>query len=125
MERTPEFIKVWFWPRHADDVPADVRGSISGWINTDTWGTPTAYFPDTHCDIYRKFAPSNIIIVLTFCESLYYLSTSVYVVTEVCGIQVENGQARNTAFQDALVPAKVRCVRDWVWDKVSNKHYSL
>lgn len=36
--------------------------------------------------------------------------SSVYGVTDVCGIQVGNGQAMNTTFQDALIPAKVRCV---------------
>jgi hypothetical protein len=68
MERTPTFIKVWFWQRHTSDVPSDVRNGNSGSINTDTWGTPTAYFPDSQCDINSKFAPSNIIINLTFCE---------------------------------------------------------
>ena len=67
MERTTTFIKIWFWPRHASNVPADVLNG-SGSINTDAWGTPTAYFPDTQCDIQSKFTPSNIIINLTFCE---------------------------------------------------------
>ncbi|KAF8495173.1 endo-beta-glucanase [Russula emetica] len=65
--RTPTFIKIWFWPRDAYNVPSDVENSNSGWIDTDAWGTPTAYFPDTECDIYDKFSPSTIIIDLTFC----------------------------------------------------------
>jgi hypothetical protein len=69
MERTPTFIKIWFWPRNAGDVPSDVRGSNSGSINTDAWGTPTANFPNTECDIDSNFSPSNIIINLTFCKS--------------------------------------------------------
>jgi hypothetical protein len=74
MERTTTFIKIWFWPRHASNVPADVwKGS--GSINTDTWDRPTAYFPNTQCDIKSKFTPSNIIINLTFCE--FALSVSV------------------------------------------------
>ena len=68
MERTPTFIKVWFWPRYASDVPSDVRNGNSGSINTDAWGTPTAYFPNTQCDINSKFTPSNIVINLTFCK---------------------------------------------------------
>lgn len=68
MERTPTSIKVWFWPRNAPNVPSDVLNGNSGSINTDTWGTPTAYFTDTQCDINSKFTPSNIIINLTFCE---------------------------------------------------------
>jgi hypothetical protein len=67
MERTTKFIKVWFWSRNAPDVPSDVL-SGSGSINTDAWGTPTAYFPNTQCDIDSHFTPSNIIINLTFCE---------------------------------------------------------
>jgi hypothetical protein len=68
MERTPTFIKIWFWPRHASNVPSDVRNGNTGSINTDAWDTPTAYFPNDQCDINSKFAPSNIIINLTFCE---------------------------------------------------------
>ena len=68
MERTTTFIKVWFWPRQASDVPSDVRNGNSGSINTDAWGTPTAYFPNTQCDVNSKFTPSNIVINLTFCE---------------------------------------------------------
>ncbi|KAH9991442.1 endo-beta-glucanase [Russula vinacea] len=60
MERTPMFIKIWFWPRDAGDVPSDVQNSSSSSINTDAWGTPT-------CDIDSNFSPSNIIINLTFC----------------------------------------------------------
>jgi hypothetical protein len=69
MERTRMFIKIWFWPRNAVNVPPDVRSSSSGSINTDAWGTPTANFPNTQCDIDNKFSDSNIIINLTFCES--------------------------------------------------------
>jgi hypothetical protein len=68
MERTSTFIKVWFWPRHASDVPSDVRNGNSNSVNTDAWGTPTANFPDTQCDINSKFAPAGIVINLTFCE---------------------------------------------------------
>lgn len=67
LERTPTFIKIWFWPRSATNIPSDVLNGASS-INTDTWGTPTAYFPNTQCDINSKFSPANIIINLTFCE---------------------------------------------------------
>src|SRR6266478_4347930 len=63
--------KIWFWPRHASDIPSDVHSGNSGSINTDAWDTPTAYFPDTLCDTKNKFSTSNIIIDLTFCESLF------------------------------------------------------
>ncbi|KAI0072358.1 putative laminarinase [Panus rudis PR-1116 ss-1] len=66
MERTNTFIKVWFWPRNAGNVPSDVRNGGSS-VNTDNWGTPTAFFPNTQCDIASHFSPNNIIINLTLC----------------------------------------------------------
>lgn len=85
MERTDSFIKVWFWP--SGTAPTDVRTGASS-IDTDNWvkisylilttdlpneraflqGTPTAYFPNTSCDLETAFGPNNIIINLTFCE---------------------------------------------------------
>ena len=69
IERTPTFIKIWFWQHDVNKVLSDVQDSSSDSIDTDGWGTPTAYFPNTQCDIDDKFAPSNIIINLTFCKS--------------------------------------------------------
>ncbi|KAI0314134.1 hypothetical protein OF83DRAFT_1138228 [Amylostereum chailletii] len=66
MERTNTFIKVWFWPRNSGSVPSDVSGGASS-INTDNWGTPMAYFPNTSCNIDSHFNAANIIINLTFC----------------------------------------------------------
>ncbi|KAF9258240.1 2 beta-glucan [Marasmius fiardii PR-910] len=61
VERTDTFIKIWFWARDDASVPADVKlGTIS--VNTDAWGTPTAFFPDTDCPIAEKFGAHNIII---------------------------------------------------------------
>jgi len=65
MERTDTFIKVWFWPRNGCP-PFDVLAD-SIYVNTDTWGTPAANFPNTYCDIGKEFGPNNIIINLTFC----------------------------------------------------------
>ncbi|GLB43086.1 putative glycoside hydrolase family 16 protein [Lyophyllum shimeji] len=66
VERTNTFIKVWFWPRNSGSVPSDVRNGGSS-VNTDNWGTPSAYFPNTSCDIASHFSQNNIIINLTFC----------------------------------------------------------
>ncbi|KAJ3570796.1 hypothetical protein NP233_g4172 [Leucocoprinus birnbaumii] len=66
VERAPAGIKVWFWPRHSTTVPAGVKNGGSS-VNTDNWGTPTANFPNTSCDISQHFAAHNIIINLTFC----------------------------------------------------------
>nr|BAC67687.1 putative laminarinase [Phanerodontia chrysosporium] len=66
MERTNSFIKVWFFPRNAGNVPNDIASGPAT-INTDNWGTPTAFFPNTNCDIGSHFDANNIIINLTFC----------------------------------------------------------
>ncbi|KIY67871.1 glycoside hydrolase family 16 protein [Cylindrobasidium torrendii FP15055 ss-10] len=65
-ERTTAFIKVWFWSRNDASVPAEVRAG-SATVNTDSWGTPVAYFGNTLCDIPRFFGNHRIIINLTFC----------------------------------------------------------
>nr|GAT48619.1 laminarinase [Mycena chlorophos] len=66
IERTDTFINVWFWSRSAGGVPADVSTHGSS-VDTSTWGTPTANFPNTSCDIEEFFNANNIIINLTFC----------------------------------------------------------
>ncbi|EJF56379.1 2 beta-glucanase [Dichomitus squalens LYAD-421 SS1] len=65
MERTDTEVKVWFWPRNGN-VPSDVANGETT-IDTDGWGQPFAYFPDTDCDINSHFGPQNLIINLTFC----------------------------------------------------------
>ncbi|EKM54269.1 glycoside hydrolase family 16 protein [Phanerochaete carnosa HHB-10118-sp] len=65
MERTNDFISVWFFPRNRA-TPFDVSsGALL--VDTDHWGTPTAFFPNTDCDIDSQFDANNIIINLTFC----------------------------------------------------------
>ncbi|KAJ3909301.1 endo-1,3(4)-beta-glucanase-like protein [Lentinula edodes] len=65
MELTDDFVKIWFRAR-GTSVPSDVSGGSST-IDTDNWGTPVAYFPNTSCSISSHFGPQNIIINLTFC----------------------------------------------------------
>ncbi|KIK68640.1 glycoside hydrolase family 16 protein [Collybiopsis luxurians FD-317 M1] len=65
MELTSGFVKIWFWAR-GSSVPSDVSAGSST-INTDNWGTPVAYFPNTSCSLSSHFGPQNIIINLTFC----------------------------------------------------------
>ena len=117
MERTSTFIKIWFWQRDVSNVPSDIQDSSSDSIDTAAWGTPTAYFPNTQCDIEDKFAPANIIINLTFCESHSFLVRQAGagrgIFIYVFGIQVETGPARFTTLVDALIPARVRCVSSW------------
>ncbi|TFK22237.1 family 16 glycosyl hydrolase [Coprinopsis marcescibilis] len=66
IERTPTYIKVWFWARNDKSVPAEVMsGNVI--VNPDSWGTPTALFPDTQCNLNQHFGPHNIVINLTLC----------------------------------------------------------
>ncbi|KZV62425.1 glycoside hydrolase family 16 protein [Peniophora sp. CONT] len=65
-ERTSTEVKIWFWPRTATNIPSDVK-SGSSTINTNNWGRPQAYFPNTNCDIGSHFNDNNIVINLTFC----------------------------------------------------------
>nr|GAT48348.1 glycoside hydrolase family 16 protein [Mycena chlorophos] len=66
IERTDAFINIWFWSRVNGGVPADVYAG-GGTVNTSTWGTPTASFPSTSCNIPQFFSRHNIIINLTLC----------------------------------------------------------
>ncbi|TFK50267.1 endo-1,3(4)-beta-glucanase-like protein [Heliocybe sulcata] len=69
MERTNSSIKVWFWARNDRSVPVDVSLPIaSPLVDTNLWGTPTAYFPNnTDCDLASHFNENKIIINLTLC----------------------------------------------------------
>ncbi|KAG6835744.1 hypothetical protein H0H93_015045 [Arthromyces matolae] len=97
VERTDNYIKIWFWPRNAKNVPIGVRlGSLI--IDTTLWGIPTAYFPNTQCDLKSHFDANNIIINLTFCGdwagNVYSQSTC----PSTCVDYVNNNPA---AFADA------------------------
>ncbi|KAF9528602.1 glycoside hydrolase family 16 protein [Crepidotus variabilis] len=66
LERASTYIKVWFWSRNDGSVPAEIKNGASTATPTN-WGTPTAYFPNTSCNIPNYFQEHNIIINLTFC----------------------------------------------------------
>ncbi|KAJ3973057.1 laminarinase [Lentinula raphanica] len=67
VERSEAGISVWFWSRYAGTVPQEVEAGYEG-VDTDNWGEPSAYFPNTDsCDIASKFGPHNIVINLTLC----------------------------------------------------------
>ncbi|KAG8214261.1 hypothetical protein J3R82DRAFT_11073 [Butyriboletus roseoflavus] len=66
IERTSNFISVYFWERNSPLVPNDVKYPGSS-VDTDSWGTPTAYFPDTYCNFATYLGPMNIVIDLTLC----------------------------------------------------------
>ncbi|EAU81590.1 glycosyl hydrolase family 16 [Coprinopsis cinerea okayama7 len=66
MERSPTYIKIWFWARDDPSVPDEVKYA-AGVVNPDHWGLPTAFFPDNQCNMNEHFGPHNIVINLTFC----------------------------------------------------------
>ncbi|KAH9925579.1 putative beta-glucanase from glycoside hydrolase family GH16 [Fomitopsis serialis] len=51
VERTSQFIRVWFWARNQDGIPSDITGGASS-VDTDNWVC---------------FGNNNIVIDLTFC----------------------------------------------------------
>ncbi|KAJ7138585.1 glycoside hydrolase family 16 protein [Mycena filopes] len=100
IERTRDFISVWFWPRNpADAVPLDVR--LGGLIvDTTFWGTPAAHFPNTHCDLAHFFDANNIIINLTFCGD-FAGNPSVYAASGCPSTCNDYVDANPAAFVDA------------------------
>ncbi|KZT07290.1 glycoside hydrolase family 16 protein [Laetiporus sulphureus 93-53] len=55
-------ITVWFFTR--DAIPSDVAG---GTPDPTSWGTPTAIFPDTGCDISASLYDHTIVLDTTIC----------------------------------------------------------
>lgn len=66
VERTDNFIKIWFWGRNDDSVPDEVK-SNTGSVSPSTWPEPTAVFVKDQCDIGAHFGPHNYIINITTC----------------------------------------------------------
>lgn len=84
-ERSEAGISIWFWSRDAGTVPYEVevgnetvdtdnwvrsipKGCFSSWMAILFQGEPSAYFPNTDCDIGAKFGPHNIVINLSLCK---------------------------------------------------------
>jgi len=66
MERTSNFVNVWFWARNDPLVPAEVANG-AGQVNPAHYGKLYANFVNNNCDIGGHLGPNNIIINLTFC----------------------------------------------------------
>jgi hypothetical protein len=73
MERTNTFIKVWFWPRIDGAIPRDVS-KPGDTVDTNNWGTPSANFPNTNCNIGKEFDANNITVDMTLCSLEFALS---------------------------------------------------
>ncbi|KAI0372612.1 glycoside hydrolase family 16 protein [Pilatotrama ljubarskyi] len=55
-------ISVWFFDR--DSIPADIAAKKP---DPSTWGTPTALFPNSQCDISSHFLAQSLIFDITLC----------------------------------------------------------
>ncbi|GAA5841387.1 hypothetical protein JCM11251_006174 [Rhodosporidiobolus azoricus] len=59
-------IKIWFFSR--PDVPSDLLASNSSAVpNPDNWGTPTASYASSSCNIADYFAPQHLVLDITAC----------------------------------------------------------
>lgn len=100
MERTPDEIKVWFWSQdNAGSAPTGMKNGDTS-INTDNWGQPVAYFPNTDCNLASLFSENNIIINLTFCGD-WAGSSSVYASSGCPSTCVDYVNNNPSAFSEA------------------------
>ncbi|KJA25440.1 glycoside hydrolase family 16 protein [Hypholoma sublateritium FD-334 SS-4] len=108
VERTSDFIKVWFWSRQATGIPTDAMNGATS-VDTDNWGTPQAYFPSTSCPISSMFAPQNIVINLTFCGD-WAGASSIYAASGCPSTCVDYVNNNPSAFTNAYF--------DFAWLKI-------
>ncbi|KAI0673184.1 concanavalin A-like lectin/glucanase domain-containing protein [Trametes maxima] len=57
-------IFIWFWSRN--NVPSSVS-SASDSIDPSSWGTPSASYPSSSCDISEFFTPQQLVLDITLC----------------------------------------------------------
>ncbi|EIW78094.1 glycoside hydrolase family 16 protein [Coniophora puteana RWD-64-598 SS2] len=98
MERTDTVINVWFWERGASGVPSGVSSPASS-IDTSTWGTPAAAFPNTDCD-FSSFTAHNIIVNIDLCGS-WAGSDTVYAASGCPSTCVDYVNSNPSDFADA------------------------
>ncbi|KAN0078477.1 glycoside hydrolase family 16 protein [Tylopilus felleus] len=99
MERTNDYISIWFWERGDTSAPSDMTSGAAT-IDTSNWGTPAAYFPNSDCDLATHFDANNIIINLTFCGD-WAGNSAVYAASGCPSDCVDYVNNNPTAFTDA------------------------
>ncbi|KAI8996256.1 concanavalin A-like lectin/glucanase domain-containing protein [Trametes punicea] len=57
-------IYIWFWSR--DNVPSSVSNASNS-IDPSSWGTPSAAYPSSSCNISEFFTPQQLVIDITLC----------------------------------------------------------
>jgi hypothetical protein len=75
-------ISMWFFPRA--QVPAELSGNASS-IDPSTWGTPSASFPSSSCDITSHFGPQVLNLDITLCGDWAGLNAT-YAASESCSM---------------------------------------
>ncbi|KAH9931633.1 concanavalin A-like lectin/glucanase domain-containing protein [Epithele typhae] len=78
-EYSTDGIKIWFWSR--DNVPTTISAAGSS-IDTSSWGTPSANWPASSCNVSEYFSGQQLILDITLCGD-WAGSASVYKAT--CG----------------------------------------
>ncbi|KAG6865061.1 hypothetical protein C0991_005380 [Blastosporella zonata] len=59
-------VYIWFWSR--PDIPASITNAAStSNMDTTTFGTPSASWPSTTCDITELFGPQQLVLLTTLC----------------------------------------------------------
>ncbi|PCH43204.1 glycoside hydrolase family 16 protein [Wolfiporia cocos MD-104 SS10] len=82
-------IEIWFWSR--SDIPSSISNATTS-ISTDDWGTPSASYPASSCDIETYFKPQQIVLDITLCGDWAGLDT---IYPETCPIS--GGGAANAS----------------------------
>ncbi|KAL1943294.1 hypothetical protein VTO73DRAFT_4369 [Trametes versicolor] len=57
-------ISIWFWTRSS--VPSSVSSATDS-IDPSGWGTPSASYPASSCDISEFFTPQQLVLDITLC----------------------------------------------------------
>ncbi|CDO68761.1 Glycoside Hydrolase Family 16 protein [Trametes cinnabarina] len=96
-------IFVWFWNRST--IPADVS-SGSNTVNPSTWGTPSAAWPSSSCNISEFFAPQQLVIDITLCGD-FAGQPNVY--QQTCGGSPANTTA-NTCVRPLMTSFSACCM---------------
>jgi len=97
MEWRTAGIRIWFFERA--DIPSDIT---SGSPDPSTWGTATADFPSTECNIDDHFSNGKIIINIELCGS-WAGSTAIYTTEFGCEGTCSNFVGNNpSAFSNAF-----------------------
>ena len=97
-------ISVWFFDR--DAIPGDIAAKTP---DPSGWGTPTAYFPNTHCDIAAKFKKQQLIFDTTLCGDWAGPAYAQSSCPGTCEDAVKN--ASNFDGASCLFSVRARCLR--------------